>query len=1795
MTQKMKQKFKRLMAAFLAILTAFTTLFSSGTTAFAASSSANISFWNASTKNTGEISELKAGYNHGKVLYSMIDGHSAYCMNFGLSADGGQLMNSYENPSTDLSNAQEKLLSYCLYYGFSSTSTSAPTNSQCDEYIATQAMVWIIVANLFGTSSADSAASKLCASAPDSTASYNYYTTLKNNISASYYATRPSFSSQSVSGATTYELKWNESNNRFETTLTDSNGVLGNFSIALSGYTVSVNGNKVTISSTTVNTTATTATMNSTIGAVDTTSSCVFWLTGKSGYQEFISERPSADPIKAYFKVKTENIGYGELTKKDEDTGTKLAGAKYGIYSDSACTNKVDTITTDANGYAKSKALVAGTYYVKEITAPTGYVLSTKVHTLVVKAGQTTSFTATDKEQLGSLTIYKEGEVLTGWNGSNFTYEKRKLAGATFKVTAGADIYRADGTKVYNKGAVIAENLVTGSNGLVLLSDLNLGTYVVTETKSIDGYTINSTPQTVKIEYKDQNVTVQSESTTILNSRQKAEVSVVKKDSDTENPLSGGKYTLYAGNDIKNYDGKVIVTKGTALQTVTTGTDGKAAYSVDLPIANSYYISETQAPYAYVRNSSDVYSFNFNVLSETTAKATFTHTFVNDRTTAKIHIYKVDSETGLAVPQGDASLEGAVYGLYARENIVHPDGATGTVFKAGDLVATLVTDAKGEAEVKNLYLGKYYVKEIEASEGYLLDEEEHDVVCDYETDLVAEVSRSTKSKEDVKKQPFQLIKVSDDGSETEAALLSGAGFTVYLKSALSVKADGSYDFGNVKPVIIGTKGETTLYTDNKGYLVTQPIPYGTYVVVETVTPHNMETIKPFEVKITENSMEPQIWRVFLDREFRAKLRIVKVDGDTKKAVLIPNTEFKIFNLDTKEYVSMTTTYPSKVTHTSFFTDADGDLILPDTLKIGNYRIEEVAAPFGYAVNEEYMTIAVDTDTFYEIDPDTYEAIITVEYEDKPVYGELTVVKKGEILNNYKGSLFADSLEKEFVYKEGNLSGAKFEVYANEDIFTADMQLDENGNRVKYYSKGDYVATLVTGADGKATPSKLPLGSYKVVEVEAPYGYVLNKEEQVVTFSYVDDKTPVIYESMTFSNERQKISLSVLKKDAETEKPIAGAVFGLYADEDIANAEGKVIVEANTLMEVATSDENGIIQFVKDYPFAKYYAKEIKTPNGYVSNDMIITYETKYQGQDVKVAEYQSEFINTPTTFEFTKVDITSGAELSGATLSVIDLDGKVVDTWTSKAGEAHVIKRLTVGETYILREEFAPYGYLKATDVTFTVLDTEEIQNVVMSDNVPTGSILINKDGEFLFDVNLVKGRWYDFVFDYFKKSLAGVTFEVYAREDIVSPDGLDTVYYEKDELVATIVTNDKGIASIDNLPLGKYYLVETKTLEGFVLDSTPIEADLSYIDQNTAVVYAGMNVFNERQKVEITVIKKDAETDKALSGAVFGLFAKEDIVNDEGKVIVAADTQIERGVTDEEGKLTFVSDLPLGQYYVKEIMAPSGYVASDEIFDVDASYMGDDVKVITFEAEFTNVPIKVEFSKTDITGEKEIGGAKLAVIDSDGNIVESWTSEAGKSHMIERLPIGKYILREVSAPYGYQVAVDVTFEVTETEEIQKVTMKDEYAVGKIVIEKTDSDTKKPIAGVEFEIRDADGNVIEKLVTDKNGHAESKELPICTYKKDGSFDADIHYYVVETKAADGYILDETVHDVVLAYDDECPECVVYTLELTNKPTEPKLPQTGDNFNPWIYAGLGLAALLAGVGVALTGKRKKEEE
>ena len=287
-------------------------------------------------------------------------------------------------------------------------------------------------------------------------------------------------------------------------------------------------------------------------------------------------------------------------------------------------------------------------------------------------------------------------------------YENRRQKNAVYNVYAGADIVTAYGTKVYSKGDLVKENLTTGENGSVTLKNLHLGTYVVKETKAPDSFYNGSEEKSVTLTYAGQNKEVVFADVTFNNERQKADVSVVKQDKDTKKPLNGGIFALYASDDIRNADGTVVVKKGTLIEKATTGADGTAKFTADLPIGYSYSVKEDQAPEGYVRNTEDVYTFKFSYTNDKEATVLFAHTFSNDRVTAKINLFKVDKETGKAVPQGDATLKGAVYGLYAREDIVHPDGATGTIYKAGEQVASLTTDDKGQASVNGLYLGKYY-------------------------------------------------------------------------------------------------------------------------------------------------------------------------------------------------------------------------------------------------------------------------------------------------------------------------------------------------------------------------------------------------------------------------------------------------------------------------------------------------------------------------------------------------------------------------------------------------------------------------------------------------------------------------------------------------------------------------------------------------------------------------------------------------------------------------------------------------------------------------------------------------------------------------------------------------------------------------------------------------------------------------------------------------------------------------------------------------------------------------------
>lgn len=511
----------------------------------------------------------------------------------------------------------------------------------------------------------------------------------------------------------------------------------------------------------------------------------------------------------------------------------------------------------------------------------------------------------------------------------------------------------------------------------------------------------------------------------------------------------------------------------------------------------------------------------------------------------------------------------------------------------------------------------------------------------------------------------------------------------------------------------------------------------------------------------------------------------------------------------------------------------------------------------------------------------------------------------------------------------------------------------------------------------------------------------------------------------------------------------------------------------------------------------------------------------------------------------------------------------------------------------------------EAFTITITVSDTADVQKVEMKDAVPVGRIIINKKGEFVKEVtwkDMLAGGM-DAAFGYVTGSLKDVTFEIYAAEDIKAADGESSDYYKKDELVATITTDALGYARSEDLPLGKYYVKEKETADGYVLDGEIREVDLTYRDQNTPVVTYDEDWQNNRQKAKVTVVKKEKNTDRVLEGGVFALYTKNDILNAEGEVILKADTMIEQKATDQDGRIVFTADLPInGSYYVKEVQAPAGFVTTEEIKEFDFAYAGEEVAEVSFEFTYEDEPTTFEITKSDITTGEELPGAKLKVSDSEGNVVDEWTSgstphiikelEVGKKytltetipadgyataesitfvventadiqkvemqddttkiliskvdmtdgssevkgaklyilnenqevmeswtsgdqpHYVEKLSVGTYTLLEETAPKGYIVANKVTFEVKDTGDVQGAKMEDEQAMGKVILNKTDKDTKKPMKGVEFALCDSKGKVLETLVTDSAGHAESKNYPIATFKN-GQYKKAITYEWVE--------------------------------------------------------------------------------
>lgn len=992
---------------------------------------------------------------------------------------------------------------------------------------------------------------------------------------------------------------------------------------------------------------------------------------------------------------------------------------------------------------------------------------------------------------------------------------------------------------------------VTDDNGKALTGKqiLTQDKYYLKEVLEPDGYVLDEKVYEIglsKFTLYDSNGAViqKGKELSVQEQPEKSGVIVYKKDSGTGNWVKGAGFAVFKDRECTQ---RVLI----------DGNSGEEVpvfyYNEDLDMAvsekfekqqDTYYVKEVVVPDGY-RAQDTVYPVQPDIggYSETNA--------LNTPLRCDVQAVKKPKDTG-ATDMGDATIEGATYGLYAAENICYPDGSgtvtyqgadnitsakgtefrsTGATANAGALLATVKTDRDGNFSFGNLYYGNYYIKEIAPSEGCLLDETAYSVNFRESKDAHQDISLKCTVIEKVKKQPFEIEKVSydEDAKEEGMDYVQGAEFTVKLQSDVD---ESGWENAAVYD---------TLTTNEKGHAISKELPYGTYLVRETKVPKDLYQTDDFTVEITEDSRTPQKWITLNDAPFKAYIRLVKKDIETGETIQLSGATFKIKNIKTDKYVEQKT---DEGTISEFTTDETGTVTTPLKLKYGKYEAEEIKAPDGYLISEESFPFTVTKEGAVRVEEnEDGEPVISVEVSNTAVKGSISIKKSGEILSGTEYDTIVDRVmsavdgkerNQNFKYEVQSLSGAAFHVIAAENIYTPDNQTDEEENRRLCVvggvpaSKGAIVAELITDENGEASLDNLPLGKYQVVEVQAPKGFTLCKEPVDVELSYEDDHTEVVYGKADFVNERVKTKLSVIKTDGVTSYPVEGAVYGVYTKEDICDGSGEILSPADSLVSTAVTNASGTAVFANDLPLGQYYVKEMESPEGYLLDETKYDVDFGYKDQDTPVLEQEIKVKETPIIVEVSKSDITTGKELKGATLEVVRSDGEVYATWVTD-GTPYQLEAIPAGE-YILREKAAPYGYMIANEVTFTVEETGEIQKVAMSDERVKGKIAIYKTDSVT------------------KAPLEGVTFELRDKDgkklaELVT----DKKGYAETELLDICTYDEEGNFKED-IP---YYVVETKAAEGYITDDTPHEVVLRYEDSTKEPVVYTLELENTPEKAE--------------------------------------------------------------------------------------------------------------------------------------------------------------------------------------------------------------------------------------------------------------------------------------------------------------------------------------------------------
>lgn len=751
---------------------------------------------------------------------------------------------------------------------------------------------------------------------------------------------------------------------------------------------------------------------------------------------------------------------------------------------------------------------------------------------------------------------------------------------------------------------------------------------------------------------------------------------------------------------------------GTDYNKIAT-TDENGTFTLTDLVPGKYTVTE-HTPTEYVEQKSKT----VNVESGKTATVSFSNVLKKWNLT----VTKTEAETKSA--QGDATLAGAVYGIYNN----------------GKLVDKYTTDKNGSFTTSYYVCGNNWtLKEIEPSEGYLLDESEYHIGSEAKKYTIENNSISIGVTEDILMGKISIIKHTDDGSTKIETPEKGAEFQVYLKSA------GGY-----------SKAKETerdiLTCDEYGFAETKDLPYGIYTVHQTKGWNGTEFIADFDVFISENN---KTYKYLINNaSLESYVKIVKVDSETGKQIPYAGAGFQIYDSNGNK-VTMKYTYPNVTEIDTFYTNSDGYLITPETLPYGKgYSVVEVQAPYGYIIDSTPVYFDITAENTSEENGVT---IVKTEKKNTPQKGAITVEKTGEIFSNVTavGSGYTDENGNDVAlptiyqpeYSVSGLAGAVFEIYADEDITTPDGTV-----RAK---KDELVATLKTNTKGTAISKQLYLGKYRVVETVAPYGTVINPEPHTIELTYSGQNEKVTNTSTSFTNDRQKAEINLTKILEQDEKfnignngEIRNVSFGLYADEDLKAANGTVIPK-DGLLEIITCDEKGKAQFTTDIPIGKYYVKEISTDSHYILSDKKYPIVFEYAGQDtatVRISVNDGEPIENEIiygTIKGLKIDRETGENIAGTLFGLFSnnetkfTEETAILTAESNEGGIFEFTDVPYGE-YIVRELKPAEGYLpNEENYTVTISENKEIIEITIeNDKIPELGTTATIDGKKEFTVN---------------------------------------------------------------------------------------------------------------------------------------------------------------------------------------------------------------------------------------------------------------------------------------------------------------------------------------------------------------------------------------------------------------------------------------------------------------------------